>query len=183
VRTTLAVSARRSWRAVALAACIAAASAADAARAEPAPSAPEAASAEIPGVAPGPAPADDDAAELARLIGSELRCPVCQGLSVADSTSTAAVAMQRRIEAFVRAGYSRDDIHDYFIGKYGEWVLLAPRNEGLNRLVWLGPGIAFLIGLGVAASMLRRGGDAPAEVASDPDDDYTRALLAEVERD
>ena len=55
-------------------------------------------------------------------LGKILRCPVCQGLSVADSQSDAAVAMKNRIKELVAMGYSDDQIIDYFIGRYGEFI-------------------------------------------------------------
>lgn len=140
-----------------------------------------------------PPPSPEAALALARSIGSELRCPVCQGLSVADSNSNAAVSMQRRIQALVDAGYTRREIEDYFISKYGEWVLLKPTNTGLNQLVWIGPMLA--LGLGVAASMsfLRRkdedrGPDtivdeSPTRAPQAPTDPYTALLLQDVDDD
>jgi cytochrome c-type biogenesis protein CcmH len=111
----------------------------------------------IPGVAPGPAPAPEAIDGLTNVITSGLRCPVCQGLSVADSTSAAAVTMQRRTRALVEAGYRREDIERYYVQRYTEWILLSPTNEGLNKVVWLGPLGAGAVGLLVAASFLRSG--------------------------
>ncbi|MCB9766517.1 MAG: cytochrome c-type biogenesis protein CcmH, partial [Alphaproteobacteria bacterium] len=62
-----------------------------------------------------------------------LRCPVCQGMSVADSSSEAAVNMKNRIRELVTAGYTDDQIEDYFIDRYGTWVLLEPPDDGVNR--------------------------------------------------
>ena len=81
-------------------------------------------------------------------LGKVLRCPVCQGLSVADSQSDAAVAMKNRIKELVALGYSDDQIIDYFIGRYGEFVLLQPKSE--HWFVWWMP----LFGLGVGGGMV-----------------------------
>ncbi|MCB9682724.1 MAG: cytochrome c-type biogenesis protein CcmH [Alphaproteobacteria bacterium] len=149
----------------------------------------------IPGLPPGPPPPADQVDRIARDIGLGLRCPVCQGLSVADSTSSAAVMMQRRIRELVAQGYDRDDINDFFASKYGEWVLLQPRNGGLNQLVWIGPLLAFGLGLIAASSMLVRRDDdeGPDTVVSDaarrgPDGDdvedpHLARLLSEVDDD
>ena len=64
----------------------------------------------IPGLPPGPPPATDQVDPLTHQIARTLRCPVCQGLSVADSTSEAAVMFQRRIEELVAAGYTEEQI-------------------------------------------------------------------------
>lgn len=134
---------------------------------------------------PGTPPPADQIDLVARRIGLGLRCPVCQGLSVADSTAPTAVTMQRRIRDFVAAGYSQDDINTYFASKYGEWVLLNPTNEGLNLLVWLGPLLAFGLGLTAAITFLRKGTEdlERADEPFDVDDPYTAQLLAEIDDD
>lgn len=147
----------------------------------------------IPGVAPaGVAPADPQAIDdTARAIGLGLRCPVCQGLSAADSTSPAAVNMQRRIRGLVAQGYDRAQIEAYFQSRYGEWVLLAPTSEGLNQVVWVGPLAAGLIALGLALGLVARrpqertshGSAADRPPTDLPDDPYARALLAEADDD
>ncbi len=83
-----------------------------------------------------------------------LRCPVCQGLSVADSRSDAAVAMKMRIQELVEQGYSDDQITNYFIGRYGEWALLKPKYE--HRFVWIAPIVASLFGLGFVGWRINR---------------------------
>ena len=113
----------------------------------------------IAGLEPGPPPPEEQVDPIAQEIGSKLRCPVCQGLSVADSTSEAAVIMQRRIQDFVRAGYSEAEIRDYFSSKYGEWVLLDPPREGLNWIIWAGPGVMLCGGLALVIIVASLGDD------------------------
>lgn len=121
-------------------------------------------------------------------LGKILRCPVCQGLSVADSQSDAAVAMKNRIKELVAMGYSDDQIIDYFIGRYGEFVLLQPKSE--HWFVWWMPLIGLGAGIGVVA--LRWGAGTkeeeskPAETAestpsTEDQDKYRAQLLAELE--
>ena len=88
---------------------------------------------------PGPPPAAEDVEKITHDIASGLRCPVCQGLSVADSPSHTAVAMKDRVRFLVEQGYSPEQIDAYFVSRYGEWVLLAPPARGLTWLLWLGP--------------------------------------------
>jgi cytochrome c-type biogenesis protein CcmH len=88
-------------------------------------------------------------------LGKILRCPVCQGLSVADSQSDAAVAMKNRIKELVSMGYSDDQIIDYFIGRYGEFVLLEPKAE--HWFVWWMPLIGLGAGIGLVALRWRSG--------------------------
>lgn len=72
-------------------------------------------------------------------IATELRCPVCQGLSVADSPSQMANQMRDLIRERLEAGDSPEAVKAYFVERYGEWILLAPKKEGFNLLVWLFP--------------------------------------------
>ena len=87
-------------------------------------------------------------------LSKQLRCPVCQGLSVADSRSDAAVAMKNRIQELVEMGYSDDQIVNYFIGRYGEWALLKPKYEHL--FIWIAPVIVSVLGLGFVAWRINR---------------------------
>ncbi len=80
-------------------------------------------------------------------IAVKLRCPICQGLSVADSPSASALAMLSQVRDLVEAGYSHDQIFDYFESTYGEFVRLQPRAEGFNLIVWIGPVVVVLAGV------------------------------------
>jgi cytochrome c-type biogenesis protein CcmH len=139
----------------------------------------------IPGLPPATPPSPADAERLAYRIASELRCPVCQGLSVADSTTPTAVNIHRRVRELVDAGYAEIEIKDYFVSKFGEWILLNPNSRGLNRLVWIGPLLAAGLGLGAALTFLREEDteediQTPSVTADDP---YAAALLKEVDDD
>jgi cytochrome c-type biogenesis protein CcmH len=72
-------------------------------------------------------------------LASELRCPVCQSESVADSPSQTARDMQARIAELVEAGHTDEEIVDYFVARYGEWVRLDPPMRGRTALLWLLP--------------------------------------------
>ncbi len=75
-----------------------------------------------------------------------LRCPVCQGLSVADSPSDAARAMGDRIEELVKQGYTEAQITEYFVDRYGAWVELEPPSSEHQALFYT-PLIALGVGL------------------------------------
>ncbi|HET6983622.1 MAG TPA: cytochrome c-type biogenesis protein CcmH, partial [Myxococcaceae bacterium] len=72
-------------------------------------------------------------------LGKQLRCPMCQGLSIADSNSSAARAQMDKVRELVAAGKSDQQIRDFFTSRYGEWALLEPPASGMNLLVWLLP--------------------------------------------
>jgi cytochrome c-type biogenesis protein CcmH len=111
---------------------------------------------------------------------------MCQGLSIADSGSSAARAQMDRVRELVAEGRTDDEIRTYFVSRYGEWALLEPSANGLNWVVWLGPAVLLLLGAWLIARLLRRrppaqppqGQPAP-PAAADP---YLDAVRAELEK-
>lgn len=78
-------------------------------------------------------------------IASKLRCPVCQGESAAESNAGIAVEMRRIIAEQLAQGKSEAEIREFFVRRYGDWILYEPPARGLTLWVWLSP----LIGLGL----------------------------------
>ena len=89
-------------------------------------------------------------------IASELRCVVCQNLSVADSPSEMATQMRAIVRERLAAGDTPDQVRQYFVERYGEWILLSPPRRGFTLLVWVAPLVAVVLGLGLVALLLRR---------------------------
>jgi cytochrome c-type biogenesis protein CcmH len=89
-------------------------------------------------------------------VASQLRCVVCQNLSVADSPSEMAQQMRGIVKERLAAGDSPEQVIQYFVDKYGEWILLAPRRHGFNWLVWLAPYAAVVVGLAIFAGVVRQ---------------------------
>ena len=88
-------------------------------------------------------------------VAALLRCPVCQGLSVADSPASMALKMRAQVREMLAAGYTQDQILGYFERSYGEFVRLEPPLRGVNWLVWLAPVAGLLAGGAFVARMLR----------------------------
>ncbi len=111
--------------------------------------------------------AEPTAAERADALARELRCPDCQGLSVADSPTRSAQEIRRQIDEMVADGASGDEVRAHFVARYGDWILLAPSAP----LYWLVPAAAVfagLLGLGVLLVRGRPAGVArPASVSSE----------------
>ncbi len=107
----------------------------------------------IVGPPAGPPLTGEALAAATQTIASLLRCPVCQGLSVADSPSESAVAIKHEVQRLAAKGYSKDQCLLYFEASYGEFILLEPKPEGLNYLVWAAPAGLVLVGLATVAWM------------------------------
>lgn len=101
-------------------------------------------------------PADSALEAQTTVLASELRCPVCQGNSIQDSPSELALQMRDVIRDQLRAGKTPDEVRAYFVDKYGEWILLSPRPEGLNLVVYLVPFLAVMVGGLVVWRTVRR---------------------------
>ena len=91
----------------------------------------------------------------AQAIAAQLRCPVCQNESVADSPSELAAQMRTLIGEKIAAGETDEQILDYFVSKYGEWILLEPPRRGLLWLVWVAPAVALSVGGYLALSYVK----------------------------
>lgn len=79
-------------------------------------------------------------------VASQLRCVVCQNLSVADSPSDLAKEMRHLVGELLQQGKTPEEIKAYFVSRYGEFVLLEPPKRGFNLLVWGLPFAALLVG-------------------------------------
>jgi len=97
-----------------------------------------------------------DLEEQTRAIAAELRCPVCQNNSVADSPSELAQQMRALIQEQLKEGKSPAEIRAFFVSKYGDWVLLAPPARGVGLLLWLLPFVALGGGILGVGWLLRR---------------------------
>ncbi len=94
-------------------------------------------------------------------IAKTLRCTVCQNESVADSQADLAKDMRDLIRQQLQAGKSRKEIVDYFVSRYGDYVLLKPPFDVAGTIVWLGP-LFLLLVLGVSGWLvIRRHSHAP----------------------
>ena len=99
-------------------------------------------------------PASDG--ERVERLTEQLRCPVCDGLAVADSPSSTARAIASDVRSRVAAGESDDHIRAAYVAQYGDWILLEPPAGGIGALVWLLPVALVVGGTGAAAWTLRR---------------------------
>ncbi len=132
--------------------------------------------------------------DIAYRIGKDIRCPVCQGMSIAESPSAMAQDMMGRVRAMLKDGKTGEEVRAYFVQRYGVWVLLDPPKQGFVLLVWLVPPIVLVGAAALALRHMRRlrqtnpspeaapiaaaAGAAPQPRA----DDYLQAIRDEVRR-
>ncbi|MFZ5469183.1 MAG: cytochrome c-type biogenesis protein [Myxococcota bacterium] len=118
-------------------------------------------------------------------LAKHLRCAVCQGLSVADSPSSMARAQLEKVRELIAEGRTDQEVIDYFVARYGEWVLLQPTAQGVNATVWVAPAVMLVFGLFVILSQVKKRGakttDKPL-AAPHEDDEYLARVRAELER-
>ena len=119
-------------------------------------------------------------AQQAAQLEAQLRCPDCQGLSVAESQTTAAAAIRTEVEHRLAAGQSEEQVRAYFVSRYGDWILLEPASFPW----WLLPFGAVLLGAaGLAAWLWAGRGRSPRDLAppAPPAADAAERIREEVE--
>jgi cytochrome c-type biogenesis protein CcmH len=104
------------------------------------------------------APLADDPVTEQRLISisEEMRCLVCQNESLAGSRSDLANDLRREIRALIKEGKSDEQIRNFMVERYGDFVLYRPPVKPITWLLWIGPFVILLIGVGFLFSYLRR---------------------------
>ncbi len=120
-----------------------------------------------------------------RQIAVNIRCPICTGVPITESTNDISREMLRDVREQVAAGRSARDVYAYFSARYGNFVLLDPPKEGSNLLLWGAPLAALGGGGAVLWLFLRRrqNAAAPAPLTEAAADEPFDPFLAQVRRD
>jgi len=84
----------------------------------------------------------------------ELRCVQCQNESIADSPVDIAADLRRQVREMLLAGKTDDDVRNYMVARYGEFILFRPRMSAKNAWLWLTPGVLILVGAFVAVRII-----------------------------
>lgn len=134
----------------------------------------------------GEKPAEPLINDRAADISAKLRCPVCQGVSIADSPSGMATNMRSQVRELVAKGYSEEQIMSYFERSYGEFVRLEPPLRGLNVMLWILPAVVLLSGASFVLWKARQpataGAPADMKPVADPTAEVDPALAKYLER-
>jgi len=86
----------------------------------------------------------------------EFRCMQCQNESIADSPVDLAADLRRQVRDMLLAGKTDDDVRDFMVARYGDFILFRPRMSLRNAWLWLAPGVLILVGAFVAARIVRQ---------------------------
>ena len=106
--------------------------------------------------------------QRARALSKVIRCLVCQNESIDTSNADLARDLRILVRERLTAGDSDDQVLDYLVARYGEFVLLRPRMKPANYLLWFGPAVVLAFGGGGIALFLRRrkAASAPGELSA-----------------
>ncbi len=107
----------------------------------------------------------------------ELRCPKCQNQNLEDSNAGVAADLRREVHRLLHDGYSDDEIYDYMVARYGEFVLYRPKVSGITLYLWLAPAVLLVLAVGTVAVIVRRSSQQRDEVVTDS---LTKARLQRV---
>jgi cytochrome c-type biogenesis protein CcmH len=107
----------------------------------------------IVGLATGVMAAPED---VANDISQQIMSPYCEGVTLHDCPSDAAVALRERIADWAASGWSRARIMDHLEAQWGDVIRATPPSEGFGVLAWLLPGLALFVGLLALVAVVRR---------------------------
>lgn len=112
-----------------------------------------------------------------------LRCLVCQNQTIADSNADLAVDLKNQIREKLQAGMNEQQIVDFMVARYGDFVLYNPPVKTTTWVLWFGPFLLLFIGLAVLFVKLRnRARNRAEENLTDAEHERAAALLASDEK-
>ena len=123
--------------------------------------------------------AEDPAVEKRMVnIAEELRCLVCQNESLAGSQADLAKDLREEVRSLIKSGKSDEEVKDFLVSRYGDFVLYRPQVKPITYALWAGPFVLLLIGIGALVIYLRRRNQQVEEAPlSDADRQRADALL------
>jgi len=89
-------------------------------------------------------------------ISEELRCLVCQNESLAGSRADLALDLRRELRTLIKQGKSDDQIKEFMVSRYGDFILYRPPVKSTTWLLWLGPFVLMIAGIAMLLQYLRR---------------------------
>jgi cytochrome c-type biogenesis protein CcmH len=87
---------------------------------------------------------------------SELRCLVCQNQTIAESHAALAIDLKNEVREMLRQGKTEEEIKNYMVARYGDFVLYRPQLKSSTWVLWTGPFVLLALAFGVLAFKLRQ---------------------------
>ena len=130
--------------------------------------------------------------QRSQALNRTIMCPVCPGESIDQSQVALAVQMRGIVKEKLAAGWSDEQVREFFVERYGPSVLLEPPTRGISLVVWLAPPIGVAAAIGVFVIAIRHMRRRPTASDGDDNDDamsdddlqpYYERIEASVSRD
>jgi len=100
----------------------------------------------------------------------ELRCPKCLNTNLSGSDSPISADLRRTVATMVQAGKGDEEIREYLLARYGDFILYRPRVMPATYVLWFGPALLFLLALGFVARLVLRQRQAEAPAPLSPEE-------------
>lgn len=128
---------------------------------------------------------DPELEQRYRQLSTELRCPKCQNQNIADSNAPISQDLRKLLHQQLEAGADDEEILDYMVARYGEFVRYRPRFSGATAVLWLAPVLLLLVGVAAAVLTLRsrRSQRLAAGPLNRDDEQRLQDLLGKTEKD
>ena len=115
--------------------------------------------------------------ERVKAISYELRCLVCQNQTIGDSNAPLAVDLRNEVRDMLKRGMDENEIREFMVERYGDFVLYNPTVKGTTAFLWAGPLLMLLIAGWLAVRVVRRRSSDSLETTSNTDSDKAKSLL------
>ncbi len=116
----------------------------------------------------------------ARAISAELRCLVCQGQSIDDSNAPLARDLRLLVRERLKAGDTRQQVMDFMVARYGDFILLRPRFNMRTMLLWIAPIILLIFGATAFFFVIWGRKENSKDLSPPPLNEEEKARLAEI---
>ncbi|WP_456376877.1 cytochrome c-type biogenesis protein [Thiolapillus sp.] len=111
----------------------------------------------------------------------ELRCLVCQNQNIADSNAELAQDLRRKTYEMVKKGESKDQIVEFMVTRYGDFVMYSPPFKATTLMLWVGPALIFVFAVAMLVRVIRRRPSSDDRLLSDEQRQRAEQLLNQTE--
>ncbi len=125
--------------------------------------------------------ASEDQEALFNKLSNELRCLVCQNQAISDSNADLAKDLRDEMYGMLQQGKTEEEIIDFMVARYGDFVLYRPPMKPMTWLLWFGPAAALLAGFVFVVRIVRKQKQAAEDDISSDDIERLKALQTEAQ--